>query len=96
MLEYLQCCSSHLLGSGTCKCESDRNILVLNLFARSFQFRLYGLFSDGCVMTPSYVLVKREQDSKKSNAKNELVATKKRKSRQDAKEDKKLDLLFRS
>ena len=57
---------------------------VLNIFARTFS-RPYRGYKE-----------KRVGVGRKSNANNKSVVPKKRKSRQDAKEDKQLDLLFRS
>ena len=67
-------------------CESHRNIRVLNIFARTFS-RPYRGYKEKRVGGGG---------GRKSNVNNKSVVPKKRKSRQDAKEDKQLDLLFRS
>ena len=72
------------LRSDTCKCESHRNVRVSICMLVLFKFMLYNLFFSG-VKT----LVKREEGSKyKATRRTNQQPLKKRKSRQDAKDDK--------
>ena len=86
---------SSQLGSDTCKCDSHRNVRVLNIFARPFSVRVVqSVLQWGKRPYDGYK--EKTVHGRKINANNESVAPKKRKSRQDAKEDKQLYLLFRS
>ena len=68
-------------------------IRVLNLFARLFSVHVVRSVLLGG--KDAIVLVKKDEGTgQKINANNESVAPKKRKSRQDAKENIRLDLLF--
>ena len=87
------------LGSGTFKCEPQSHRNVLNSSSQSICSSCFNscctcsLFFSG-VKTLSWYWVKGGEGVwQKINANNESVAPKKRKSRQDAKKDKQLDLL---
>jgi len=71
-----------------CEAKSHGNVQVLNLFARPFSVHVVqSVLQWG---KEPIVLIKREEISKKSNANNEPVVPKKRKSHKNAKADEQL------
>ena len=84
---HYSCCTSQL-GSDTCKCESHRNVRAMYLLV---------FFSLCCIFWPCRGDKEKRVLGRKRNRNNESVAPKKREiTPEDAKEDKQLDLFFRS